>query len=182
MGYETGLAESTNTGWAGSDTGHAYRLGRQRIQAFLTRKDAAHSFVLPPEEGESEDLLVQVSNIDVVRRHSEAGNGDIVGPSGGQTRLQTQMGAVDFARITLNNIKVHPVSDAFLTQQNQVLDLSTVAQATRRSDGPKWKDAMDGELESFYMLKVPPAAPRTPPTVTPRWALTPAVACHDTTF
>ena len=64
------------------------------------------------------------------------------------------MAALDFARITLNNIKVHPVSDAFLAQQNQDLDPSTVAQALRRSDWPKWKDAMDAELESFYTLKV----------------------------
>ena len=42
------------------------------------------------------------------------------------------------------------MSDAFLAQQNQYLDLSTVAQAMRRSDWPKWKDAMDAELESFY--------------------------------
>ena len=55
------------------------------------------------------------------------------------------MATVNFARITLNNIKVHPVSDAFLAQQKQ---------AMRRSDWPKWKDALDAELESFYTLKV----------------------------
>ena len=95
-----------------------------------------------------------MSDIDVVRRHSKAGHGDIVEPSGGQTRLQACIAAVDFARITLNNIKVHPVCDAFLAQQNQDLDPSTVAQAMRRSDWPKWKDAMDADFESFYTLKV----------------------------
>ena len=46
------------------------------------------------------------------------------------------------------------MSDAFLAQQNQDFDSSTVAQAMRRSDWPKWKDAMDAELESFFTLKV----------------------------
>ena len=46
------------------------------------------------------------------------------------------------------------MSDAFLAQQNQDLDPTTVAQAMRRTDWPKWKDAMDAELESFYKLKV----------------------------
>ena len=46
------------------------------------------------------------------------------------------------------------MSDAFLAQQNQDLDPNTVAQAMRRADWPKWKDAMDAELESSYTLKV----------------------------
>ena len=37
---------------------------------------------------------------------------------------------------------------------NQDLDPSTVVQVTRRADWPKWKEAMDAELESFYKLKV----------------------------
>ena len=118
----------------------------------LPSEDEDDPYTLPPEEEEREDLT-QDSDIDVIRRHSQAGDGDIVGPSR-QTRLQARVAAVNFARITLNNIKVHPVSDAFLAQQNQDLDPSTVAQPMRRSDWPKWKDATDAELESFYTLKV----------------------------
>ena len=96
---------------------------------------------------------MQVPDINVVRRHSQAGDGNIVGPVR-QTRLQARVAAVNFARTTLNNIKVHPVSDAILAQQNQDLGPSTVAQAMRWSDWSKWKDAMDAELESFYSLNV----------------------------
>ena len=42
--------------------------------------DEDDPYALPPEEEESEDLT-QVSDIDVVRRHSQAGDGDIVGLS-----------------------------------------------------------------------------------------------------
>ena len=116
-------------------------------------EDEDDPYGLPPEEEEKREDLTQVPDIDVVRRHSPTGDNDIVGPAG-QTRLQARVAAVDFAQTTLNNIKVHPASDAFLAQQNQDLDPSTVAQAMRRSDWPKCKDAMDAELESFYMLKV----------------------------
>ena len=37
-------------------------------------------YALPPEEKEKEDLT-HVSYIDFVRRHSQAGNGDIISPS-----------------------------------------------------------------------------------------------------
>ena len=41
--------------------------------------------------------------------------------------------------VTLNNIKVAPVSDAFLAQQNHDLDPNTVQEARRRHEWPKWK-------------------------------------------
>ena len=58
--------------------------------------DALHDdeddpYALPPEEEERKDLM-QVSDIDSVWRHSQAGDGDIVGPSK-QTRLQARVAA-----------------------------------------------------------------------------------------
>ena len=40
-------------------------------------------------------------------------------------------------------MKVQPVHDAFLAQQNQDLDPNTVEEATPRADWPQWKEAMD---------------------------------------
>ena len=51
-------------------------------------EDEDDPYALPPEEEEREDLT-QFSDIDIVRRHSQAGDGDIVGPSR-QTRLQAR--------------------------------------------------------------------------------------------
>ena len=66
----------------------------------------------PPEvEGGREDLTV-VSDIDFIRRHSQAGDADVVGPNR-QTRAAARAIAVNFVRVTLNNIKVAPVSDVF---------------------------------------------------------------------
>ena len=61
---------------------------------------------------------------------------------------------MNFVRVTLNNIKVAPVSDAFLDQQNHDLYPSTVQEAMSRHDWPRWKAAMDDELESFHKLEV----------------------------
>ena len=69
-------------------------------------EDEDHPYALLVEEEESEDL-----DIDVVRRHSQANDRDNVGPSR-QTRLQARVVVVNFARITLNNIKAHLVIDA----------------------------------------------------------------------
>ena len=94
-----------------------------------------------------------VSDIDFIRRHSQAGDADVVGPNR-QTRAAARAIAVNFVRVTLNNIKVAPVSDAFLAQPNHDLDPNTVQEAMRRHDWPKWKEAMDAELELFYRLEV----------------------------
>ena len=56
---------------------------------------------------------------------------------------------MNHVRVTLNNIKVAPVSDALLAQQNHDLDPSIVEEAMRRHDWLKRKAAMDDELESF---------------------------------
>ena len=58
--------------------------------------DEDDPYALPTEEEETEDMT-QVSDIDVVWRHSQAGDGDIVGSSS-QTRLQARVAAVNFAR------------------------------------------------------------------------------------
>ena len=44
-------------------------------------EDEDDPYALPPEEEEREDLA-QISDIDVVRQHSQAGDDDIVGPAG----------------------------------------------------------------------------------------------------
>ena len=52
-------------------------------------EDEDDPYALPLEEEEREDLT-QVPDIDVVRRHLQAGDSDIVGPAG-QTRLQVRV-------------------------------------------------------------------------------------------
>ena len=69
-------------------------------------EDEDHPYALLVEEEESGDL-----DIDVVRRHSQASDGENVGPPR-QTRLQARVVVVNFGRITPNNIKVHLVRDA----------------------------------------------------------------------
>ena len=88
-----------------------------------------------------------------MRHHSQASVSNIVGPHQ-QTRAAARVIAVNHVHVTLNNIKVAPVSDAFLAQQNRDLDPSTVQEEIRRHDWPRWKEAMDDELESFYKLEV----------------------------
>ena len=116
--------------------------------------DEDDPYASPPEEkeGEREDLTT-ISDLDFLCRHSQAGDTDVVGLHR-QTCAAARTIAVNFARVTLTNIKVTSVSDAVLAQHNHDLDPNTVAEAMRRHDWPKWKEAMDAELASFYTLEV----------------------------
>ena len=59
-------------------------------------EDEDEPYALPPEEEEEREDLTQIPDIDVVRRHSQAGDGDIMGPAR-QTRLEARVAAVNFA-------------------------------------------------------------------------------------
>ena len=63
--------------------------------------DEDDPYALPPEVEEGRDDLPVVLAIDFVRRHSQIGDADVVGPNR-QTRAAARAIAVNFARVTLN--------------------------------------------------------------------------------